>query len=333
MATTVTKTVKASGGDYTDLRYWEAGQQGDLTGVRDEISRCVCYAIDDTTAVSIGGWTTSATQYITIEVDSSARHAGKWDGDKYNLVLSNADAFVINENYVRVDGLQISVPAVDGAGDDPITITNVAIDAGNDIRLSNLILVGAGSTANSQQALNCGDASTVLSMWNCIAYNIGSYDAGGSVLNIACTTASIYSCTVIGGRWGILRNSGAVTVKNCYAGGAYTLDFEGDFTAVVNCASEDASSDDDSATNCITSVALGTDTFVNISAGTEDFHLAADGLSPLQAAGVDTTGDAAPLNFTTNIDGDTRDATWDIGADSWVVSAAENNVLYMVFES
>ena len=44
--------------------------------------------------------------------------------------------------------------------------------------------------------------------------------------------------------------------------------------------------------------------------------LAADGLSPLQGAGTNTSGDAAPMNFTTDIDGDTRDSTWDIGADA-----------------
>jgi len=41
MATTVTKIIdpdNGSGTDYTSLSAWEAGQQGDLTGVRDEIA-------------------------------------------------------------------------------------------------------------------------------------------------------------------------------------------------------------------------------------------------------------------------------------------------------
>jgi hypothetical protein len=73
------------------------------------------------------------------------------------------------------------------------------------------------------------------------------------------------------------------------------------------------------------SIAYNTDTFVNVTGGSEDFHLAADGLSPLQGTGTDTSGDAAPMNFTTDIDGDTRDATWDIGADAAAGGAATTN--------
>ena len=84
---------------------------------------------------------------------------------------------------------------------------------------------------------------------------------------------------------------------------------------------DDTSGADETATDCVAAaVALDTDTFVNVTGGSEDFHLAADGNSPLMGVGVDTSGDSAPLDFTTNIDGETRDATWDIGADSWVAS-------------
>jgi hypothetical protein len=109
--------------------------------------------------------------------------------------------------------------------------------------------------------------------------------------------------------------------------------------AKTNCASEDQSADDtktgETQTNCVAAaVIVDTDTFVNVTGGTEDFHLAADGLSPLMGVGVDTTADAAPMNFTTDIDLQTRDATWDIGADAWYVAPATGyiNEICIIFE-
>ncbi|MDP2830585.1 MAG: hypothetical protein Q8O21_00800 [bacterium] len=41
------------------------------------------WAAADTTAVTIDGWTTSATNYIKVYTTSEARHNGKWDNTKY----------------------------------------------------------------------------------------------------------------------------------------------------------------------------------------------------------------------------------------------------------
>jgi hypothetical protein len=48
----------------------------------------------------------------------------------------------------------------------------------------------------------------------------------------------------------------------------------------------------------------------------DDFHLGATDTVAINK-GYDTSGEAAPLNFTIDIDGDTR-STWDIGADEYV---------------
>src|SRR3972149_2689414 len=112
MPTTITKTIKPSGGDYTSLSAWEAGMQKDLV-TADEISVAECYSMSDTTAVSIDGWTTDATRYIKIYTPISERHDGKWNINKYRLIAS-ADwtgALTVVEDYVYVDGLQIEQTA------------------------------------------------------------------------------------------------------------------------------------------------------------------------------------------------------------------------------
>jgi len=44
--------------------------------------------------------------------------------------------------------------------------------------------------------------------------------------------------------------------------------------------------------------------------------------------GIDTSGEAAPLNFTTDIQGETR-ATWDIGADEYVAAGAARRIMFI----
>src|SRR3990170_1219772 len=89
MATTVTKTIKSSGGDYTSLSAWEAGQQGNLV-TADQIQVAECYSMLDTSICVINGWTTDATRYIEIKTPVSERHDGKWNTSKYRLECSLA---------------------------------------------------------------------------------------------------------------------------------------------------------------------------------------------------------------------------------------------------
>ena len=336
-------TTIGPGKTYSSIDNWEDNFGGAADGdIRDQgIVTGTVYPMDDTAQVVVSGWTTDSSHYISLVADATARHAGVWDGDKYNLVFANDDVFYVGEDYVRLDGLQISSSGMNGNGDDIIYVIGQSTGA-NDIRLSNLIVKGAGDTTYNQNGILLNDADLVSYVWNCIVYNIGAPVSGASYcIRGVGATHCFYSCVTIGGNYGIACSSSAVvTAKNCYSGGSLTEDISygtGTF-AKTNCASEDASADDaggtETQTNCITGVALDTDTFVNITAGTENFHLAADGLSPLEDTGVDTSGDAAPLNFTTDIDGDTI-TTYPIGADFRYVAVPSGyiNELCLVFES
>ena len=112
MATEVVKVIdpdSGSGYDYDSLYDWEAAQQGDLTGARDEIAvaKCRCTGgTADTTAVTIDGWTTSATDYIKIWTDPSEsyRHNGTWQtGNKYRL----QNTLTVKELFFKLNGIQI----------------------------------------------------------------------------------------------------------------------------------------------------------------------------------------------------------------------------------
>jgi len=75
----VTSTI-GPGKDHATISAWEGLHQADLTSTDAE--EAVCYAFDDTAAVLIYGWTTTADHYVQVRVDSTAQHAGVWNGDK-----------------------------------------------------------------------------------------------------------------------------------------------------------------------------------------------------------------------------------------------------------
>jgi len=94
------------------------GNSGDLTAA-NVILNIPCYndsGTADTTAVTVSGYTTSATDYIkiytpkdtTAEANNSQRASGKWDDTKYNLWVDNPRSLIgIEEDYLTLDGLQI----------------------------------------------------------------------------------------------------------------------------------------------------------------------------------------------------------------------------------
>ena len=118
---------------YTSLFNWEArgenlsinaavsnfdpGTTGDLV-TPNVVMNVACYGDGaDTTAVTVSGWTTAATNYIRIytpvspaEVGTSQRHPGKWDTSKYRLEAAG-DVLWIEAYYARVEGLQVRLTA------------------------------------------------------------------------------------------------------------------------------------------------------------------------------------------------------------------------------
>ena len=347
MATELKHTVKPSGGDYTTLDaaidHLVAAHANLVTAdVYATIEIDGTWSSADTAAVTIAGLTTDATRYLHIYTTAAARHQGAWSTSYYQLVTSNATALTITTAHdVRIDGLQIGKSSSSANGQAGIELGS-GITPGSNYWISNCIIKQAGNALYREPGIACGDADITLYAWNDIIYGLGAAD---NSLNSAFYgyrgTLNIYSSICIGGKYGVYAGGTSVVAKNVYAGGTITEDF---FLAAgtldkTNCASEDQSADDaggsETATNCVAAaVLIDTDTFVNVTGGSEDFHLAADGLSPLVGVGVNTSGDSAPLDFSTDIDGDTRDATWDIGVDAWVVSAPSGmvNDLVIIFE-
>jgi len=108
-----------TGFDYTSLSTWESNEQADLpVTAKNKICTAVCRCTggtNDTTAVTINGWTTDATGYPKVWTDPTEayRHPGYWiTGNYYRLVVSNAAAIDNREADFHVEGLQVQVSSV-----------------------------------------------------------------------------------------------------------------------------------------------------------------------------------------------------------------------------
>ena len=346
MATELKHTVKPSGGDFTTLSAALAHlgtTHSNLVGsdVYATIEIDGTWSSADTTAISMPNITGDATRYLHIYTTAAARHDGKWDTGAYMLSTSNATAMLfgnsVNITNVRIDGLQIGLSSANG--NYQCCIDLAAAGPGTNIWVSNCILKQAANNSYRTPAILSQSGNVTLYAWNTIAYGVGTAD--NALNSVFCGydfgAFNLYSCVAIGGKYAYYANDsgGTMTCKNCYGGGSVTEDFyRGAGTlAKTNCASEDSSADDtgtgETQSNCAVSVAYTTSTFTNVTAGSEDYDLVTG--SALIGAGVSTSGESAPMNFTTDIVGATRDATWDIGAYCWVpVVAGTTNEVWMM---
>jgi len=320
MATEVIKIVdpdNGSGTNYTSLSAWEAGEQGDLTGARDEIAvaKCRCTGgTADTSRVTIDGWTTDSTRYIQIWTDpaESYRHNGTWQtGNKYRLSFTAAfdyySALNILDNYVKVIGLQIEHSGGEGG-------SAIEINAANPL-ISHCVLRKEGTRTYSSYGIEQKtNAASTSKYYNNIIYNFttaGIRHAAFYDSDLVC-----YNNTIVDSVIGISKSDVETIVtyiKNNLI--KCTNAFDGTFT------DSDTYNDYNSISENTADATIGshgrynqTFTFV----GATDFHLgASDGGAMNYGTDLSADGQCA---FSDDIDGQTRSGTWDIGADECVVS-------------
>lgn len=191
MATTVTKTIKPSGGDYTSLSAFEAGEQRNLVTL-DEISVAECYSMTDTAPAVFDGWNTGPTNYILIKTPSSERHIGIWNSGKYNLSVPSGSSSIclhIKTEYTRVEGLQFYTNHTSGNA--------VKYDVGGsnaDLWLRYCILkgtTGGGIDAIGLVIIATSFTNQVYRVNNSLFYDFGASGAGGGVYYSANSASNI----------------------------------------------------------------------------------------------------------------------------------------------
>ena len=322
---TVTKTVKPSGGDYSSLSAWEAGEQGDLV-TADEIRQAECYAMSDTTAVTIDGSTTDATRYLRIYTPASERHDGKWNASKYRMEVTDSSGIQLMDEFIYLDGLQVKITISASAVHHKWAISfhhNYSTTSAAKQYCSNTISVIDTSAGSDNlgfggfvvhDAVSDGGKTYV---WNCVAYGARERGGYGDLWGwgFTCQTNGYlytYNCTAYDCDTGfyVSGTPKEFISKNCLAQGCDD-GFGGTFSTGTTYNCSDISSDAPG-TNPVT----GTVTFVD--ATNRDLHLASSD-TVAKDAGTDLSADSV-LSFSDDIDSQARSGTWDIGADEYVAA-------------
>ena len=350
MPTIDVKTVKSSGGDYSSLAAWEAGeQQNQVTA--DTINVAECYNFEDTTPVTIGGWTTNTTHPIRImaaESEMTEQNRGIWSTERYRLVCTNSDCIsdaiqsLIHEEFYNIQTKIIN--NIDNTTADcyylganvssfsvPYSLIVNPICVGqNDGNLTNTIVRGIETSANQAIA-----EDSTYRIYNGIFYNFVGERAGepaGCIVTAKDHGGRIYNCTFKDSNRGILSWNAASTdnwilknnVANDCTDGFDDTTGPGWGTGTDYNAS-DIASDAPGANSKNGTSGIG----VFLDPDNDDFRLSPDDVN-LKDAGTDLSADPL-IPFNEDISGNIRDTgAWDIGASEAQVTVNEASALFLL---
>jgi hypothetical protein len=318
-----TKTICPSGQgcDYTTLNAWEAGEQADLTNNGPAIAQIQgdWSVATDTTGVIIDGWTTTQNDYIKIYTTPEARHNGKWDETKYRLVVPRAEYYKmvnIYEDFVIIEGLQFKISTNNtAAGVAIISIdgSSVAAETGIYIR-DNILTQGTLYDPNNDvvHGIVYGQFNYYAKayIYNNIIYGLKSR---GILQDGPNRTWYIYNNTIYGCGAGIVKGAGGTAIaKNnlSYNNTDNYFSFSYGFSASSTNNLSGPTQTDAPGSNPRNGVTV---TFAD--EANYDFHLA---YTDTGAKGYGASLSADPyIAFSDDIDGQTRQGSWDIGADQY----------------
>lgn len=313
-----TYTIKSSGGSYTDLTNWEAGEQCDLTADGGQ-GCCIAECYNDwpnglSDHLSINGWTTDSSNYAKVYTPTTQRHSGKAkSGGNFTGFAVKTDVgglytgvLYAHESYTVLDGIIVDADSRGYVGG-----VRVYHDIGSTV--SNCIIINVSETDFFYPGIYTPTAGQVCNniIHDCAGWGIDIRDYSGSTL-------AVYNNTIIGGTTGIGKYSSAGSggkVVNNICHGQSTKCF--DWTNITTVPGYNASSDD-TADNNGGSGNRESQTFTFVDADNDDYHLDGDDAGA-RGYGVGPSSDGNVP--TTDIDGDSRSGTTcDIGADEYVAS-------------
>ncbi len=272
----------------------------------------------DTTPVNVTGYTTGAANYIKIytpnntltEVNSSQRHIGKWDVQKYSL-SGDAKMLQLNASYTQVVGLQVEST---GTGDYDWLITNYPSYNASSLTIANSI-IRSSNAGISNTGIYFNLANGKNKIYNNIIYdfrNSGIYVDSGNANSVLVYNNTIANCQISG--IGNAVSTVMLVKNNVVQGSGSGTGYSGGFAAGSDYNISDQANNAPSPSyrsNQATTVQ-----FIDGAGG--DFHLSASDASAIDA-GIDLSADAN-LSFNTDIDAQTRPfgSAWDIGADEFI---------------
>jgi len=258
--------------------------------------------------VDIDGWTTGEYNYIRVYTTDSARHRGKWDDSKYRLEVSTSDnrALKTVEAYTRIEGLQIKATMSASGYAGAVGADNMP--AGK-FWITNNIMRGVLTSATYSHGVSTYQANSgsIFYVTNNIIYDFRYGDSSDYSSGVYSDVGTVYAYnnTFYNNNNGIKEAGGTLIVKNNIVQNCPNTYF-GSFDPLsdYNISSDSTAPGSNSSTSTTVSFLDSTN---------DDFHLDPSDTAA-RNAGVSLFHDATS-SFSTDIDGTSRGAAWDIGAD------------------
>lgn len=283
----------------------------------DSPRRILCVGTaEDTAQVVHAQWNsvdTTPANYLLIEGNNTT---GKWNSGAYRLAGTNINLIYNNRpGHLRFKNLQGKLRGTSSGVTSAMTVfrgSTQNVGEGRtdcDIRFENCIaeISQTGSDDvfgfyNSDYAVS--SALNKIRLFNCLVYSTFS-DAAGYTIGYGSAWSGVenYNCTSVSNRIGFV--DAQITI-NCLSAFPLLVDFESVGTG-GGLSDYNASSD----TSAVGSNSRISQTFTFVDPTTYDFHLSA---SDGGARNFGVTGPGGGF-FSTDIDGQTRSGSWDIGAD------------------
>ena len=253
---------------------------------------------------SVGGvglansyWKTDMYNYAHVRAAAGEGHSGYFNTNK---------AYIGGRLDLDVDYVKIG-PGLSVSGDLPCYVAGSFMTFDSCIMRSDVYLNTYGPIFYHAGAPAYG---TIV---NCVLFFASSGVYAPAIYAPAGHYIDIYNCTILANRnsnsSGISISSATVNSQNNYIDAPSGRSYIGSGT--INKGTNDATSSADAVTASLKNIAYSTANFINVTPGSEDFHLT--GTSALRTKGADLYS----LGVTTDYEGDARHPgyLWDIGAD------------------
>lgn len=303
------------GGDYTDLQSWQAGEQifnWPTLGQNPVAEVYNDWPTGLPTNIYLDGWYSDANHPPVIRAAAGERHTGKrlsagnYTGAALAGTVYDDAIFDVNDPNFQISGLILDVIPARGGG--------IRSRYGSSMHAQNCYFEGLIiNNCSKLHGIELTGENDNVRVSNVLVTN-GAADSYGIMVGLR-ANAWVYSCSIVDCGTGVYIDSNHaaadIVLKNilCHGNGTDFVRANSLGTlSVSNCASSDGTASTWGGTGN-----RANQTFTFEDEGNDDFHLSSSDAGA-KGYGADLSGDAN-YPFNDDIDGDTRSAPWDIGAD------------------
>lgn len=347
MPTTVIKTVKQSGGDYSSIQSFINSYAKDLVSA-DEAVICEIYKRDDgnpwdeNISVSGGSWVVDSTRNITFRAPQGQRHYGIAGAGVVIEPSATGHVWEVDIDYCQFEWLEMT--GWSGSSKEAFRVR------GDGVKISHCLIHDNVSTDGQGDGVYAGADGIEITVENCFFWNLERCAILASTVdNVTYNVRNVTAYNVCNNSFfagSAHRDFPAIgphtntafpmsnvifNMENCYAhtgtysGGENDVFQEGNggtYATIDNNISSDDTADDFGGSSNLVNKSAGNQ-FQSISSGSEDLHL---------KSGSDCIGAAKDLGSTAaiDIDGADRDdagVVWDVGADQFNLERTTNDFM------